>query len=41
MPVPKAWFIAHSTKDDISAGSNEDYRVKYQRVWEDFIKPLF
>ncbi len=41
VPVHKAWFIAHSTKDDISAGDNKDYQVKYQRVWQDFVKPLF
>jgi hypothetical protein len=41
LPEPKAWFIAHSTKDDISAGSQDEYREKYQRVWQDFVKPLF
>lgn len=41
VPEHKAWFIAHSTKDDISAGDNKDYQVKYQRVWQDFVKPLF
>ena len=40
IPEPKAWFIAHSTKDDISAGSQEDYRLKYMKVYEDFIRPL-
>jgi hypothetical protein len=40
VPEPKAYFIAHSTKNDISAGSNEDYRLKYKRVFDDFIKPL-
>lgn len=40
LPEPKAWFIAHSTKDDISAGDFNDYQIKYQRVFEDFIKPL-
>ncbi len=40
IPEPKAWFIANSTKNDISAGSNEDYRLKYGRVYEDFIKPI-
>jgi hypothetical protein len=39
-PEPKAWFIAHSTKDDISAGSQDDYRMKYMRVYEDYIRPL-
>lgn len=41
VPEPNAWFIAHSTKDDISAGSQDDYRIKYLRVYEDFITPLF
>jgi hypothetical protein len=40
VPEPKAYFIAHSTKNDISAGSNDDYRLKYKRVFDDFIKPL-
>jgi hypothetical protein len=40
VPVPEASFVAKSTKNDISAGSNEDYKIKYQRVYEDFIKPL-
>ena len=41
IPEHNAWFIAHSTKDDISAGSQEDYKEKYMRVYEDFIKPLY
>jgi hypothetical protein len=40
MPVPKAWFIAHSTENDISAGSFDDYKVKFERVRQDFILPL-
>lgn len=40
VPEPRAWFIAHSTKDDISAGSNDDYREKYGRVYQDFIHPI-
>jgi hypothetical protein len=40
IPEPKAWFIAHSTKDDISAGSQEDYREKYMRVYDDFVEPI-
>ena len=40
VPEPNAWFIAHSTKNDISAGSQDDYKLKYMRVYEDFIKPL-
>ncbi len=40
VPTPRAYFIAHSTKDDVSAGSNEDYHIKFQRVFVDFVKPL-
>jgi hypothetical protein len=40
IPVPKARFLAHSQSGNISAGSNEDYQVKYMRVYEDFVKPL-
>lgn len=40
IPEARAYFIAHSTKDDISAGSNADYQLKYKRVYEDFVKPL-
>ena len=40
VPQPKAWFIAHSTKDDISAGDQKDYELKYHMVFKDFIKPL-
>ena len=40
VPVPEASFVAQSTENDISAGSNEDYVVKYKRVYEDFIKPI-
>lgn len=41
VPEHKAWFIAHSTKDDISAGDANDYQKKYKKVWQDFILPLF
>jgi hypothetical protein len=41
MPESNAMFIAHSTEKDISAGSQDDYRLKYERVFNDFIKPLF
>ena len=41
VPEPTAWFIAHSTENDISAGSVDDYKLKYKRVYDDFIKPLF
>ena len=40
LPEPNAWFIAHSTENDISAGSQDDYRTKYLRVYDDFIKPI-
>lgn len=38
---PNAWFIAHSTEKDVSAGSQDDYSLKYKRVFDDFIKPLY
>lgn len=37
---PRARFIAMSETGSISAGDNEDYRIKHARVFEDFIKPL-
>lgn len=40
VPVPEASFVAQSTKDDISAGSQQDYVIKYKRVFEDFIQPI-
>ena len=40
IPEPMAWFVAHSTKNDISARGQEDYRIKYLAVYEDFIQPL-
>lgn len=40
IPEPTAWFIAHSTKNDISARGQEDYKNKYLAVYEDFIQPL-
>jgi len=40
VPCPEASFVASSTKNDISAGSQQDYVVKYKRVFEDFIKPI-
>lgn len=39
-PEARASFIAHSTKDDISAGDGDDYQLKFQRVYDDFIRPL-
>lgn len=38
--VENARFVAISEPGDISAGSQEDYQLKYFRVYEDFIKPL-
>jgi hypothetical protein len=38
--VPNANFTVQSTANDISAGNSDDYNIKYQRVYEDFIKPL-
>jgi len=40
IPVPEAKFVAHMEEGDISAGSSEDYKIKAQRVFDDFIKPL-
>jgi hypothetical protein len=40
VPVPEANFVAKSTKSDISAGSQQDYVIKYKRVFEDFIRPI-
>lgn len=37
IPCPEASFIAVSTSTDISARSNEDYRIKHARVSKDFI----
>lgn len=40
IPVPQAKFIAISTKNDISAGSPQDYHLKRNLVIEDFVKPI-
>jgi hypothetical protein len=37
--VPDANFTVQSTANDISSGNSEDYNIKYQRVYDDFIKP--
>jgi hypothetical protein len=37
---PEANFIAASTKDDISAQSDEDYQLKWGRVAQTFIRPI-
>ena len=40
VPAPEASFVAQSTKNDVSAGSQQDYVVKYKRVFENFIRPI-
>lgn len=40
VPVPNASFKVMSTANDISAGSDEDYRIKSKRVIEDFVLPM-
>jgi hypothetical protein len=40
IPESNAHFIAHSTENDISAGSHDDYQLKYGRVYHDFIRPI-
>jgi len=40
IPCPEASFVAKSSKNDVSAGTNEDYTIKSRRVYEHFIKPL-
>ena len=40
IPEPRARFVAVSEPGSISAGNVDDYRLKYQRVHNDFIKPL-
>jgi len=38
--VPTARFIAISEPGDVSAGGQQDYWIKHQRVYDDFIKPF-
>lgn len=38
--VPDARFVALSKPGDISAGSQGDYWIKHQKVFDDFIKPF-
>jgi hypothetical protein len=40
MPTPNANFVATSTKDDVSAGTVQDFELKRKRVLEDFVKPI-
>jgi hypothetical protein len=37
---PDAHFVAMSDENTISAGTKEDYQLKYNRVREDFIAPM-
>lgn len=37
--VPDANFSVQSTANDVSSGNSDDYNIKYQRVYDDFIKP--
>lgn len=37
---PNSFFTAISSEESVSARSNEDYRIKYQRVKERFIEPM-
>ena len=40
LPCPNASFIAISSASDISAGSNEEYKIKAKHVFNDFIQPM-
>ena len=40
IPCTQASFVACSTKNDISAGSPQDYQIKSMRVNEYFIRPI-
>jgi len=40
VPVPEASFKAISSMNDVSAGSDQDYKIKSRRVYESFIKPI-
>lgn len=37
VPCEKGYFVAKSSVDSISAGSKEDFHLKYSRVREDFV----
>lgn len=37
VPVEKAHFVAKSSENDVSCGSNEDYKEKYNRVYNDIV----
>jgi len=40
IPTPESSFKAISSVNDVSAGTNEDYKIKSKRVYNKFIKPL-
>jgi len=40
IPSKDASFIAISTKDDVSAGTNADFKLKRERVYRDIILPI-
>ncbi len=40
VPTPNTSFVAISTEDDVSAGSDYEYRLKKKNVFEDFVKPI-
>lgn len=40
IPCPQARFVAYASEDSISAGSDQEYTEKHQRVQEDFVKPF-
>jgi len=40
IPCANASFVAISSKDDISAGSQEEYIETFKRIQEDFVKPI-
>jgi len=39
-PCPEAKFTAISSKEDISSQGSDDYKIKSQRVIQDFVKPF-
>ena len=40
LPCPHASFVAYADEDSISAGTAQDYKVKHQRVHQDFVLPI-
>jgi len=39
-PTMNTSFIAHSGPNSVSARSNEDYKEKFNRIQQDFVKPI-